>query len=228
MDTRSLMPANDQQRLRRAIRIALLLVAAIWAIWALDAWFDLRLHVLGIYPGRAASLPAIVSAPLIHGSLEHVTANTLPLLVMLSMLLYAYPRSAWPALVVIWLGSGLIVWFIGRPAWHYGASGLTHGLMFFLFIVGALRRDRLAMAFAMVVFFLYGSMVWGIFPREPGISFEYHLAGAGLGVLLAVLLRHRDPRPAEKRYDWEGEDEAGADEDAWGDDDPGPPSGRLH
>jgi membrane associated rhomboid family serine protease len=59
----------------------------------------------------------------------------------------------------------------------------------------------------MIVFFLYGGMVWGIFPRDPEISFEYHLAGAILGILMAFLLRNYDRRLPEKRYDWEGEDD---------------------
>ena len=49
--------------------------------------------------------------------------------------------------------------------------------------------------------------MWGIFPRDPGISYEYHLAGAGLGVLLAFILRNLDHKPPPKRYDWQDEDD---------------------
>jgi len=75
--------------------------------------------------------------------------------------------------------------------------------MFFLFFIGILRRDAIASVFAMIVFFLYGGMVWGIFPRDPNISFEFHLAGAGLGVMLAFLLRNRDIKRPAKKYSWD-------------------------
>jgi len=195
--------------------LALLLTGLIWLIWIIGELLPLELWQYGIYPGRYESLPGVLTAPLIHGSLSHLSSNSLPILVMLTILFYAYPRSSLIVLITLYIGSGLIVWVIARPAWHYGASGLTHGLMFFLFTVGVLRRDAMAAAFAMIVFFLYGGMVWGIFPRDPHISFEYHLAGAILGVVLAFVLRNYDRKPPIKHYDWEDEDEGEAIGDEW-------------
>jgi membrane associated rhomboid family serine protease len=200
-------PHDDTGDFKRSLKIALLLTGLVWLIWIVGEALGLKLWKLGVYPGRLDTLPGVLTAPLIHGSLQHIVSNSLPLLVMTTILLYAYPRSSLVVLLVLYIGSGLIVWFIGRPAWHYGASGVTHGLMFFLFVVGILRRDAMAAAFAMTVFFLYGGMVWGIFPRDPHISFEYHLAGATIGVVLAFLLRNRDSKPPVKHYDWEDEDE---------------------
>jgi len=84
--------------------------------------------------------------------------------------------------------------------------------MFFLFVVGALRWDKRAIALSMIVFFLYGSMIWGIFPLEPGISFESHFFGAIIGVVLAIVLKNRDPAPLEKTYSWEDETDEEANE----------------
>jgi len=109
------------------------------------------------------------------------------------------------ALAVIYLGSGLGVWLFARSAYHIGASGLTFGMMFFVFTIGALRWDKRAIALSLIVFFLYGGMIWGIFPTTPGISFEYHFFGAVLGVAMAVLLKNRDPAPPHKKYSWEEE-----------------------
>ena len=190
-----------------SFKIALSFTALIWVIWLSGELLGLDLWRFGIYPGELDSLTGILTAPLIHGSLSHVTSNSLPLLVMLTILLYIYPKSSPVVLFVLYIGSGIIVWLIARSAWHFGASGLTHGLMFFLFTIGVLRRDAMAAVFAMIVFFLYGGMVWGIFPRDPAISFEYHLAGAGLGVLLAFLLRNFDSKIPKKHYDWEDEDD---------------------
>ena len=107
----------------------------------------------------------------------------------------------------IWLLSGLGVWLFARSSFHFGASGLTFGFMFFVFVIGALRWDARAIALSCLVFFMYGSMIWGIFPTEPNVSFEYHFFGAAVGVAGAILLRRLDPKPPRKRYDWEDESE---------------------
>ncbi len=198
---------QDTRRLRRSALAALCFIALIWLIWLITWLFDLELRQFGVYPRHAEGLVGILVAPLIHGSFAHVFANTLPVLVLGTAFLYTYPRSSALGLPVIYLGSGLGVWLFARINFHIGASGLIYGMMFFLFLSGILRRDRRSIAVSLLVFFLYGAMVWGIFPIQRGISFESHLAGAVIGVGLAFALRRRDPPYAEKRYDWEDESE---------------------
>jgi len=159
-------------------------------------------------PRHVVGLIGILTAPLAHASFEHLMSNTLPLVLLTTLTLYAYPRAARLALPMIWLLSGLGVWLFARSSVHVGASGITHGLMFFLFFSGLMRRDRLAVVTALVVFFLYGSMVLTVLPREPNISFEYHLAGALAGVLAALAFHRRDPAPPRRRYSWEDEPES--------------------
>jgi hypothetical protein len=91
---------------------------------------------------------------------------------------------------------------------------VTHGLGFLVFALGVLRRDRAAIAAAMIAFLFFGGMLITIFPNEIGVSWEYHLAGAVSGLLAALLFRKADPPPARKRYSWEDEEEGEADEDA--------------
>ena len=155
----------------------------------------------------------ILAAPLIHGSLTHLFANSAPIIILGTALLYGYPKSARIVIPSIYVGSGFGVWLFARSSYHIGASGLTFGMMFFIFTVGALRWDRRAIALALVVFLLYGGMIWGIFPSKPNISFESHFFGALMGVVLAFLLKHHDPAPAEKRYSWEDEQDELAVED---------------
>jgi len=193
----------DRARLRNAFLAVAALTAVLWWLKLLDGLFGWDLSPLGILPRHAAGLVGVLTAPLVHGSFEHLFANTLPLLVLGTLLLYGYPRARWPAVAAIWLLSGLGVWLFGRDDPHIGMSGVTHGLMFFLFISGLLRRDKLAVALSMIAFFLYGGMVWGVFPTEPGVSWEYHLFGALTGVLAAVALRGLDAPLEAKRYAWE-------------------------
>ncbi len=194
---------TEKPRFQRAVSLNLAFILLLWLIWFFNSWLDLGLYRLGVYPGEPAGLMGVVFGPLIHGSWEHLFANSLPLLVLGTALLYGYPRSAPLALLAIYLGSGLGLWLFARPSYHLGASGLTHGMMFFLFVIGILRRDKFSIALAMIVFFLYGGMIWGIFPQAPQISYEAHLFGAVTGVLLAFLLHRLDPIPPEKKYDWE-------------------------
>ena len=199
-------PDDDAQRLRRAFIGVAAFVGVLWLIMLAELAFALDLPGYANYPRQVGALPGILLAPLLHGSLGHLFANTAPLLALGTALFYGYPKAARIVVPVVWLGSGLAVWLFARPAFHLGASGLTFGMLFFLFTVGVLRWDRRAIALSLAVFFLYGGMIWGIFPTKPNISFEYHLAGAVLGILMALLLKNLDPQPPKKTYDWEGRD----------------------
>ena len=200
------VPVTDAVRFRRAVLAVMVFLGVLWVIRLADSGLSLELPHLGVYPRDAAGLWGILLAPLIHGSWGHLVSNSFVLLVLGTVLLYAYPRAAPGVLLLIWLGSGLGVWLFARSSYHLGASGLTHGLMFYVFVSGILRRDRLSIALSMIVFFLYGGMVWSVFPQQPGVSWESHFFGAVCGVLAAVLFRHRDPLPPVKHYDWEDED----------------------
>ncbi len=200
---------DDARRLRRSAIAAGCFVGLIWLVWLVEFTVDLRRF--GVYPREPDGLIGILTAPLIHGSFKHVFSNTLPAFILGTAFLYGYPKSAAVGIPAIYLGSGLGVWLFARSSYHIGASGLIHGMMFFLFVIGVLRRDRLSIAISLIVFFLYGSMVWGILPAEPGVSFESHLFGAVMGVILAISLRNRDPARVKKQYDWEEESEENGD-----------------
>ncbi len=200
--------SNPERPELKTVSLAMVaFVLLLWVIWLAGYTLGLGLARFGVYPQRISGLVGILFAPLIHGSATHILANSAPLLVLGTALIYGYPRSAPIVVLVVYFGSGLGIWMFGRESYHIGASGLTHGLMFFIFVVGVLRRDRRAIALSLVVFFLYGGMIWGIFPRDPGVSFESHFFGALIGLVLAFVLRDRDPRPPDKRYSWEDETE---------------------
>lgn len=193
--------------LRKAITLNIAAVSVLWVIQSAGVLFSLPLNVLGIMPLEPARLYGILTAPLVHGSYEHIFNNTLPLLVLGTALWYGYPRSRWWVIASSWLVSGIGVWLFGREAVHLGASGVSHGLFFFLFTVSVIRRDARSVGLMMIAFFMYGGMIMTIFPRDPAISFEAHFFGAVGGVLAAITLWRRDPKPALKKYSWEGKEE---------------------
>jgi membrane associated rhomboid family serine protease len=205
----------DRKRFWSAFLSSAAFVAMLWWLKMLESWLGTSLGGLGVRPGELSGLVGLVTAPVVHGSVAHLVANSLPLLVLGTLTLAVYPRTAARAIAFIWLASGLGIWLIGRESSHIGASGVTHGLMFLLFVLGVIRRDRPAVAAALISFFLYGGMLLTVLPGDPQISWEAHLSGAIAGVVAALLWRKRDPAPPRKRYSWEDEEEDAAVEPLW-------------
>jgi membrane associated rhomboid family serine protease len=193
--------------LKKAFKISLTFVIALWLIHIAGALLGLELPQYGVLPRNIIGLRGVLFAPLIHASFAHLFSNTLPLLVLGTALLVGYPRASKIVLPAVYFGTGLAVWLFARGSFHIGASGINFGLLAFVFVVGALRWDPKAIALSCLVFFMYGSMIWGVLPLDPRISFESHLFGAIIGMLCAIFLRNFDKKPPEKRYDWEDESE---------------------
>ncbi|WP_158969028.1 rhomboid family intramembrane serine protease [Paraglaciecola sp. L3A3] len=203
---------KENKRLVEAIVGALVFISFLWCIKSAEILFSLNLTSLGLTPHSVFGLLGIITAPLIHGSLQHLFNNTLAILILGSVLYYGYPKSWIKVVTLIWLLSGIGVWLFAREANHIGASGLTHGAFFFLFVVSLFRRDKSSVGIMMIAFLMYGGMTMSIFPREEAISYEYHFFGALAGVLAAFIWKGLDPKPVEKKYDWEDEHEDGNDE----------------
>ena len=194
-----------QANFRLAIKISVLFLAALWLVFVVDALFGLKLNRFGLRPGSVPGLIGVVTAPLLHGNLSHIFSNSMSLFVSLTAILYLYPNSSIRVIPIIWLGSGLMAWIIGRPSLHFGASGFIYGLLAYVFFSGILRRDMRSVSVSLLVGFLYGSMVWGVLPIRPHMSWELHLSGAIIGVLLAFVYRKWDRVPVI-RYEWEEDD----------------------
>jgi membrane associated rhomboid family serine protease len=182
----------------------------LWIVFYIQQSFNSRLIGWGVLPRESAGLPGILTSVFIHGDLGHITSNTLPLIVLGMMLFYFYRKIAVPAFLWIWIISGLWLWIGGRnnphnPTYHIGASTLIYGLATFLFFSGVFRRHLQLMVVSALVLFLYGSIVWGIFPIKTEISWEGHLFGAIAGVLVAF--NYRKEGPQRKIYDWEQEED---------------------
>ncbi|CAN5510290.1 rhomboid family intramembrane serine protease [soil metagenome] len=183
----------------------LIFVGLLWLVKGIEMYFHIELHHFGIFPRDLSSLKGILTMPFIHDDFKHLFSNTLPLVVMGAMLIYFYRAISTKVFLWIWLLHTVWLWIGGRPAWHIGASGIVYGLASFLLFSGVLRKDIRLMALSMLVIFLYGGMIWGMFPIFYGMSWEAHLFGAMSGFLLAWV--YREEGPQRKVYDWESEPE---------------------
>jgi membrane associated rhomboid family serine protease len=198
---------HDRRRLQRALNASLAGVLLLAAVFVAQHGFDWR--ALAIAPHDWRGLVGILTAPLLHGSPEHLGANAVALLLLGTLAGTVYPRATLRALPLLWLGSGLGAWWLGDVGTrHLGASGVAHGLMFLVFGLGLLRRDRPAIAAAMIAFFLYGGMLLTVLPHEPGVSWQAHFGGAVAGLLGAWMFRRSDAQAPRRRYSWELEDDA--------------------
>lgn len=204
-DPRFTQSKRARRNFRLSLRMALVFIGILWSVFIIDQAFGLRLGQFGLRPGSLPGLVGVFTAPLLHANFQHILSNTLPMLISLTAILYLYPNSALRVVPLVWVGSGALSWLIGRPNLHIGASGLIYGLLAFVFISGILRRDLRSVSVSLLVGFLYGSMVWGVLPTRPHMSWEMHLSGALIGVMLAFVFRKWDRVPVV-RYDWEDDD----------------------
>jgi len=194
---------------RLAVRLALTFVAILWLIQLLISGLDLRPENFGVRPRQPAGLTGILFAPLVHGDFAHLFANSPPLIVAGTAMLYLYPQSALRVLPAIYFGPGVAVWLLAAGSSHIGASGLVYGLVAYILVAGLLRRDRRAIAASLLISFMYGTLVWGLLPIRLGVSWETHLAAAVIGTVLALALRRLDV-PPRRRYSWEEEADGAA------------------
>ena len=198
----------EERKMLRSMASPLILVLLMWAVRIIQTIGNYDLSFLGIYPLKWQSLPGIITTVFVHGDFSHLIANSVPLIILGSALFYFYKDMAIRILAVIWLFSGFWVWVAARPAYHIGASGVVYGLAAFILVSGIIRKHSGLMALALVVVFLYGSMIWGVFPDffpERNISWEAHLFGMIAGIILAFIYRKEGPQ--RKVYEWELEDE---------------------
>lgn len=184
---------HARRRLFTAAIPAAIVVALLWIAFAFDKVYRLDLFRFGVLPRTAEGLLGIVLSPFVHGDLEHLFNNSAPIMVLGWLLVYFYPKAAWRVVMASWMLGGLWVWTTARDSYHIGASGIIYGMAAFLFLSGLLRRRIALMAVSLIVVFLYGSMVWGVLPIQPRISWESHLFGAIAGAVVAWTYRHVPP-----------------------------------
>lgn len=189
-----------KKRIRLSIVPSLVFVFIIWIMFVID--YSQIIHFnfsrLGIYPLKLNGVMGIFFSPFIHASFSHIISNTFPLLILISLIFFFYNQIAVKSILLLWFLSGALTWFIGRGAYHIGASGLIFALVFFLFFSGLFRRYEPLSAVSMIVVFIYGSTIWSIFPIaelvDVSLSWEAHLSGAIAGLIAAFIYRKEGPQ----------------------------------
>ena len=195
--------------------LILVFILFLWLIHFLNFYFVLNLYELGIFPRSLEGMLGIIFSPLIHSSSDHnhIINNSVPFLILSWALFYFYSPVAWRVLFFSWVFTGLLVWFFARDAYHIGLSGVIYSFLFFLFFSGVFRKDTRLLTVALLVVFIYGSMVWGIFPYDWRISFESHLSGSIVGLFLSIIFKKQKASFKKVKTQWEIEEELGIESD---------------
>jgi len=176
-----------------------LFVGSMWAVFLVSAALpSLKLDQHGVVPRTFSGLQGILFAPWLHESLGHIMANTGGLLVLGWMTMWPRVTNFWVATLGGMLGAGLCAWLLGSPgSVHIGASGLLFGYAGYLIARGYYTRNIVAIVVALFVTASYGlTMLFGLLPLHPDISWQSHLGGALGGVLATrctTAARQRQP-----------------------------------
>jgi hypothetical protein len=203
--------APFESHLRNAIPPAIMVLVMMWLFYWADFLFIFDFHQLGVVPTELSGLKGIFFMPWIHShsDVKHILNNSVPALLLITLLFYSYKEIALKIFLFSWFLTGFLLWTFGphNGSHHIGMSGVIYSLAAFLFTSGVLRKYLPVQALSLFIVFLYGSMIWGIFPTKERISWEGHLSGMFVGIILAFVYRGRGPQ--RPKYQFEIEKELG-------------------
>lgn len=195
--------------LKNAVVPAFIIVGLMWLVYLVDFVLPVNLYEWGVYAQTLKGLRGILFMPLIHApeDIKHIFNNSLPTFLLVTALFYSYKEVAWKVFFSSWILTGLFVWIfaVTNSGYHIGMSGVIYALVGFLFTSGVIRRFFPLQALSLFVVFLYGSLIWGIFPTEPQVSWQGHLMGLIVGIWLAFYFRTEGPKRPKYQYEIEKE-----------------------
>jgi membrane associated rhomboid family serine protease len=204
---------TDRRRIADALIFSAFFLSLCWSVFVMDEYLGFPLKQYGMEPRTVEGLRGIVTMHFLHGDLEHIAQNSLAFFVLNTFLFYFYRSISLSIFAVIAIVSPVLLWSVGRPGNHIGASVLIYGEFAFLLVSGLIRRNPLLLRVALVVVLYYGSLVWYVFPVDKKVSWEGHACGFFIGVLAAFWFRKKGPQ--RKIYQFELEPELPDDENAY-------------
>lgn len=165
------------------------IVSIMWIVKIVEVIQNHKFTRWGIFPRDLDGAIGIVTAPFIHSDWQHLMTNSLPMLMLASIIMVFYKRVALPSYMIITVLTGFLVWLFARDAYHVGASGVVYGLVAFVAWTGIFRRNLKSIILALVILVMYGGYFHGIIPNKEGVSWESHLFGGMAGIFTAFLFK---------------------------------------
>lgn len=200
----------QKDKLFSIIKYPILIVGVMWLFHIIYTFTGSRLGLIGVYPRHPAGIIGIFASPFLHGDWKHLISNSVPMIMLLTIIFSFYKRVAIKSILLIYFFTGVAVWLFARDVIHIGASGVVYGLVSFVFWNGIFRRNLKSIILALIVTILYSGYFLGILPNQEGISWESHLFGGIVGILVSYILKdfveiveERDPWAEEENEDKE-------------------------
>lgn len=166
-----------------------------WIVFLFEITQGFNFNHFSIYPRQLSSLSGILASPFLHSDVSHITNNTLSFFVLMLIVRFFYQANYLKIFVLGVLLSGLLTWVIARPAYHLGMSGVIYVLASFIIAKSFFSKQYNLIAIAFTVIFIYGSMIWYVFPIDKNISWEGHLSGLISGIVLSFFFRNEIEAP---------------------------------
>ena len=180
-----------------------------WLVYWAEHLYRFPFHQYGVLPRSVEGLKGILFMPLLHAKndINHIINNSFPTFVLLAAIVYFYRDVALKVFLLLWFGTGLLLWAYAQNvgAYHIGMSGVVYAMVGFVFTSGVLRKYLPLQAISLFVVFVYGNLVWGIFPMKNGVSWEGHFMGLIVGVIVAFGYRRESVQRPKFQYEIEKE-----------------------
>lgn len=211
------MDKEEKRHFYNSLVFPTVLVVILWIIKGIEYFAAISFARYGMEPQTLEGLQGIVFSPFLHADFKHLIANSLPLFLLTAALIYYYRRKGYVIFLFCWIITQFWVWIFAKDTGvHIGASGIVYALAAFHLVGGMIKREPRMMAFALLVIFLYGSLIWGVFPyflKDENISWQSHLMGLLAGIVIA--LAYKNEGPQAKRYEWNEDEDVEDDENAY-------------
>ena len=185
---------NDNKHLKSSKSIFLIPIAyvvAIWVIYLVEISFNLNFNKYGVFPRTFVGFRGVFLTHFIHSNVSHLFNNSIPLFVLLCSVFYFYKDVAYKVLLLGGFLTGFLTWCIARESYHIGASGIVYLLFSFVFFSGVIKKHYRLVSVSLMIIFLYGSMIWYVLPIKEGVSWEGHLSGFLVGLVLAFTFKKK-------------------------------------
>ena len=185
-----MLSGNESVRARALVLT--IFVGLMWIVRGFDMLVPGGASVagVGIVPRTWEGLWNIPIAPFIHGDLDHIVSNTIPLLILGALILMRGVIEFVFVVFVTTFVSGFGTWLFGTGnAQHIGASGIVFGFFGYLVFRIAFDRKISTGLIALAVAIGYSSaMMYSLIPEEH-ISWSAHFFGF-IGGFVAARMRY--------------------------------------
>lgn len=183
---------------RKALWVMVGFLALVWIVQVVNSMDDYRLsYDFGIHARDPASLPEILTAPLLHFSWQHIEGNSGPLFIFGFLAAFRGVRRFLGVTALVVLGSGLGAWFTAEAhTVGAGASGVVFGYFGYIIVRGLFDRRPIDLVLGLVMALCFAYQFSLLIPAGAGIGWQAHLFGFIAGVLGGWVFRDRRRKPA--------------------------------